>query len=255
MAFRMTHHSLEVNKFVCGKRKRQEIIIWEGEKTVFSMMGIPLRAPFTLGLLHLVGLLPLQMADSLFGFVGDNYTILIADSAQARSIMVLKQDEDKIFTVDKHKIMGGAGPQGDKTQFIEYIEKNLALYGLRTGIPLTTKEAASFTRLELANALRSDPYQVNILLGGWDKEEGPSLYWIDYLASSHKTPFSAHGYAGYFLLSIFDKYYKPGMNLNEGLELIKTCIEQLKRRFVLNAPSFIAKVVDKDGVRVVPLNF
>lgn len=39
-------------------------------------------------------------------------------------------------------------------QFTEYIQKNVALYQFRNGIPLTTAAAANFTRGELAAALR-----------------------------------------------------------------------------------------------------
>ena len=41
-----------------------------------------------------------------------------------------------------------------RVQFTEYIQKNVALYQFRNGIPLTTAAAANFTRAELATALR-----------------------------------------------------------------------------------------------------
>lgn len=43
---------------------------------------------------------------------------------------------------------------GNRVQFTEYIQKNVALYQFRNGIPLTTAAAANFTRNELATALR-----------------------------------------------------------------------------------------------------
>ena len=46
-------------------------------------------------------------------------------------------------------------------------------------------------------------------MGGMD-EEGPSLYFLDYLASLIKVPFAVHGYGGFFTLSIMDRYYKKG---------------------------------------------
>lgn len=54
------------------------------------------------------------------------------------------------------------------------------------------------------------PYFVNVLMGGYDKENGPELYFMDYLASSVKVPFAAHGYGGYLSLSIMDRYHKKG---------------------------------------------
>ena len=55
------------------------------------------------------------------------------------------------------------------------------------------------------------PYQVNLLLAGYDKEDGPSLYFMDYLASMNKCPFAAHGYGAFFSYSILDRNYRDGM--------------------------------------------
>lgn len=51
--------------------------------------------------------------------------------------------------------MGIVGEQGDSTQFAEYIAKNIQLYKMRNGYELSPKCAASFTRRNLADALRS----------------------------------------------------------------------------------------------------
>lgn len=47
-------------------------------------------------------------------------------------------------------------------------------------------------------------------MAGYDKENGPELYFMDYLASSVKVPFAAHGFGGYLSLSVLDRYYKRG---------------------------------------------
>lgn len=54
------------------------------------------------------------------------------------------------------------------------------------------------------------PYFVNLLLAGYDDETGPQLYFVDYLASMVKVPYAAHGYGGFFSLSIMDRYHNAG---------------------------------------------
>jgi len=193
------------------------------------------------------------MSDSVFGFIGADYVLLACDTLQARSIVMMKTDEDKTVEIDSHKVIAASGPQGDRAQFGEYVKRNIILYQLRQNVPLSTHAAANFTRGELAEALRKGPYQVNMLFGGFDKQQGPSLYWIDYLASLQKVEFGCHGYAGHFLLGIFDKQYKTGMTLEEGFNLAETCITQLKTRFLLNQSKWIIKVIDKNGHRVLHL--
>ena len=67
----------------------------------------------------------------------------------------------------------------------------------------------------LAKALRSNPYQVNLLLGGVEDDGTPSLYFMDYLASMCKEKYAAHGYGSFFILSTMDKYYKVVLTFDD----------------------------------------
>ena len=119
------------------------------------------------------------------------------------------------------------------------------------GTKLSTHAQANFARGELAAAIRKGPYQVNILLGGFDDKAGPSLYHLDYFGTLHKVKHGAQGYAQYFCSSIFDKDYKEGLTYDEALTIINKCINEMHTRFMLSQPNFILKKVDKDGVSVI----
>lgn len=45
----------------------------------------------------------------------------------------------------------------------------------------------------MADALQK-PYQTNLLLAGYDEGHGPSLYWMDYLATMHQMNIAGTGY-------------------------------------------------------------
>ena len=104
-------------------------------------------------------------------------------------------------------------------------------------------------RTELATALRRAPYQVNILMGGYDlQEKRAKLYWMDYLGTLQQVNKGAQGYAGYFVNSVLDNEFKHDMSLNEGIEAAKKCIVELRHRFMINQHDFLAKIVTKDGI-------
>eukprot|EP00475_Leptophrys_vorax_P034722 TRINITY_DN56439_c0_g1_i1.p1 TRINITY_DN56439_c0_g1~~TRINITY_DN56439_c0_g1_i1.p1 ORF type:complete len:224 (+),score=30.53 TRINITY_DN56439_c0_g1_i1:157-828(+) len=188
--------------------------------------------------------------DCLFGLVGDGFALVVADTSAAHSIVIKKTDEDKIMLLDDFKLMGTSGAGGDRVQFSEFIQKNLHLYAFRNSISLTTAAAANYTRLELATALRSrGAYQANLLLAGFDEGAGPSLYYLDYLATLHKVKHTAIGYCAYFILSIFDKMYKDNLTLDEALVIVDQCIHEVRTRLVVSPPNFLIKIVDKDGAR------
>jgi len=56
--------------------------------------------------------------------------------------------------------------------------------------------------------MRKAPYQTNILLGGYDKGAGASLYFMDAYSALAKVNFGVHGHASSFLLSVFDREWK-----------------------------------------------
>jgi 20S proteasome subunit beta 4 len=122
---------------------------------------------------------------------------------------------------------------------------------MRNSTELSPSAVSSFVRTDLAKSLRSrNPYTVNLLLGGFDsRTEKPELYWIDYLASSAKVPYAAHGYAQYYCLSTLDKHHHPDISLEQGMKILRMCTDELKRRLPIDFKGVVVKIIDKDGIR------
>ncbi|CAD7937310.1 unnamed protein product [Amoebophrya sp. A120] len=189
--------------------------------------------------------------ETVFGLKGKGFAIVCADSQmQAHQIIAIKTDEDKIMEVE-NKLFGCNGPSADRTSFMDYISKNITLYRLRNQVGLSTKAAATFTRNELATALRKGPYQCDLVVAGYDEEnQDAELYFMDSYASCAKVNKAAHSYAGNFVHGILDKEWKEGLTEKEGLTIIKKCITEIRTRFALGRlDAFIIKIVDKNGVR------
>lgn len=191
--------------------------------------------------------------ECLIGLQGKDFVMVASDTTSARSIVSMKQDYDKMFKLSNNLLMLVTGEAGDTVQFAEFIAKNVQLYKMRYGYDLSPHAAANFTRKNLADYLRSStPYAVNLLIAGYDKTEGPALYYMDYLASLNKIPFAAHGYGSFFTLSIMDRHYTENITREEAAELLKKCINEIKKRFIVNMPTFKVRVVDKDGTHDLP---
>ena len=126
----------------------------------------------------------------------------------------------------------------------------MRLSELRNGAPLSTKAAAHYARGQLAAALRKRPYQTNLLIAGHDAT-GPSLYWVDYLATMHPMNVAGTGYGSYFALAMLDRLWRPDLTLADAVGLMDKAIEEVRKRLVVAPSAFVVKVVDKDGARVV----
>ncbi|KAJ8983371.1 hypothetical protein NQ317_010462 [Molorchus minor] len=113
---------------------------------------------------------------------------------------------------------------------------------------LSPQEAATFTRRNLADTLRTrSAYHVNLLLAGYD-EDRPQLYYLDYLASIARI--RSHALWLWWLL-FFKLLKKPGQG-EQGYELLKKCVKEVHKRLAINLPNFKVQVIDKDGIKDMP---
>ncbi|KAI9865979.1 MAG: Proteasome subunit beta type-4 [Trichoglossum hirsutum] len=192
-----------------------------------------------------------MLVEVLLGITGKDFTLIAASKAAMRGATILKASDDKTRQLNKHTLMAFSGEAGDTVQFAEYIQANAQLYSMRNEVDLSPSAMANFVRRELASSLRSrKPYMVNLLLGGVDPiTDKPSLHWLDYLAALAPVPYAAHGYAQYYCLSILDKHHQPDIDLDRGIELLRLCTDELKRRLPIDFKGVIVKVVTKDGIR------
>ena len=186
--------------------------------------------------------------ECLIGIKCDGFTLLAHDNSAGRSVLVMKQTQNKLYSLDSHLGMVVAGEPGDTAYFGEYIQKNIALYRLRNGYSLSAHAAASYTRHQLAQFLRRSPYMVNLLLGGWDpRAAASSLYFMDYLGTMAEVPFAAHGYGSYFVYGLLDRHHRPDMTEAEGVELLERCVREVQQRFMVNLPAFSYYVINENG--------
>ena len=186
--------------------------------------------------------------ECLIGIKFDKFVILAHDNSAGRSVVMMKQDQDKLIRLDDRLGMVVCGEAGDTVYFGEYIQKNVILYRMRNGYPLSPHAAANFTRKELADGIRSNPKAVNLLLGGYDEREDKShLYYMDYLGTMADVPYGAHGYGSFFILGILDRFHRPDMTREEGMQLMEKCVREIQQRFLINLSSFSYYIISSDG--------
>ena len=186
--------------------------------------------------------------DCVFGVQGKDYILLAGDKAAVGNSIIKFQDTDrKVFKLADNQLMACVGESYDKKNFPKLVKANLELYFFKNGHRLTTDETAAYIRKELAEGIRSSPHQCNCLVAGYDND-GPKLYWLDYLGSYAKILKAAHGYGAYFLYGLMDNFYKKNMSLSEGETIIKNCIKELKTRFSINMVDFDVFKITKNGI-------
>nr|AAX47291.1 proteasome beta 2 subunit [Clonorchis sinensis] len=191
--------------------------------------------------------------ECLVGIQANDFCLVAADTRSSRSIITMKHDQNKMFPLSTRILAAACGEAGDTTQFAEFIQQNMQLYEIRNGYELSPYGAANFTRSNLANALRSrKPYQVNMIIAGFDTQKGPELFYMDYLATLAKVPFVVHGYGSYLTLSVLDRDYRPDMTVDQAVDLLRSCAKEIQKRFIVNLDRYCVRLVTKDGISALP---
>lgn len=101
----------------------------------------------------------------------------------------------------------------------------------------------------MAYQLRRGAFQVNSLLLGFD-EQGPQLYWMDYMGTFAQVPYGAHGYASYFVSSVIANSYHKELLLAEAIAIAKQCVFELRKRLAIPQDHFQIKLLSKEGISI-----
>nr|CAD7207206.1 unnamed protein product [Timema douglasi] len=191
--------------------------------------------------------------ECLLGIRFKDYVILAADMTQMNSIVLMKNTVNKLLRLSSHSVMAMTGHSGDTAQLAKYVQSNLKLYKMKNGYDLSVASSAHLTSRITAGALRSPtPMNVDMVLAGFDPETGPQLYRIDCLGTLSSLPAVTIGHGGYFTIGIMDLFCDMKNTVDDGYEIIKTCIGEIMKRFIINLRAFRVSVVDKDGVKDLP---
>lgn len=98
---------------------------------------------------------PLLVVLKMIGISGKDFVLSASDAVFTRSILMMKQGEDKSRQLNKNTLLLYSGESGDTAQFAEYIQKNISLYTIRNSQDLSIPAVAHFTRREMADSLRT----------------------------------------------------------------------------------------------------
>lgn len=168
----------------------------------------------------------------------------------SRSLINQKNDIDKIIEIGNKKMLIISGNSGDISNFIDFVQKTVQLYALKTGYSLSTHSIANFLKKELSQSFRKGSLNINMIIAGYDDLIGISLYYLDYTGNLQRLNHCVQGYASLFISSTLDRNYNKELDLKNSVILLLKCILVLKKRFIINHSNFIVKIIDRKGSRI-----
>jgi 20S proteasome subunit beta 4 len=187
--------------------------------------------------------------ETAFGITCKNFVLLVSDTNCPRSLVNQKTDIDKIIEIGNKKMVIFSGNSGDISYFVDFVQKTIQLYTLKTGYTLSTHSIANFLKKELSESFRKSGLNINLIIAGYDDLIGTSLYYLDYTGNLQRMNNCIQGYAALFISSTLERNYSNKMDLKDAIILIVKCLTVLKKRFIMYHSGFVFKIIDKNGSR------
>ncbi|KAI9355712.1 nucleophile aminohydrolase [Zopfochytrium polystomum] len=176
--------------------------------------------------------------------------IVGADSRTTTGSYIANRVTDKLTPVHDRIFCCRSGSAADTQAVADIVQYYLQLFGYRPLYPLFPPPSpkANPPRVHTAASMfqelcysNKDQLSAGIIVGGWDKHDGPSVWSIPLGGSLHRQPFAIGGSGSTYIYGYCDAQYKEGMGREEAIEFTKNGTD--RRAAVIRLA-----VITKDGV-------
>lgn len=175
--------------------------------------------------------------------------VLAADTRASAGYFIVDRNVMKIQKIDEHLGMTIAGGVADAQNLVDLLRYNANLYRLSNkGRLIPVKSAARLCSNVLFNQ-RYYPYYVQLIMAGFDKNDGGSIYNIDLFGSITSEKFISTGSGSPVAYGYLESEYKKDLSVNDAYKIAIQAIAAAIRRNSGTGDNINAVIIDKDGYR------
>jgi len=180
------------------------------------------------------------------GIVCRDGVVLAADRRASLGNMVLSENVTKVFWIDDHLALAGAGSVGDILGLVRLLRAEAKLYRAKVGKEMSVKALATLTS-NILHGSRFMPYFGWFLIAGHTGR--PGLYSVDMAGGVTEDKFTAAGSGMEFAFSILESEYREDILLKEGVRLALKAIKAATRRDVFTGGGVTLVTVTEEGYK------
>ncbi|KAJ3226299.1 Proteasome subunit beta type-1 [Clydaea vesicula] len=172
--------------------------------------------------------------------------VVAADSRTTMGSYIANRVTDKLTQIHDTIFCCRSGSAADTQAVADIIHYHLQLYKVQHGAPPTVHTAASlFQQIVYEN---KDGLSAGIIVAGWDKYEGGTVYSIPLGGSLHKQPFTIGGSGSTFIYGFCDATYKDNMTKEECVDFAKKAVALAMSRDNSSGGCIRLAVITETGV-------
>ncbi|KAJ2785763.1 Proteasome subunit beta type-1 [Coemansia javaensis] len=176
----------------------------------------------------------------------DGGVVVGADSRTSTGTYVANRVTDKLTKVHDRIYCCRSGSAADTQAIADVVNYHLDLYTAQHGGPPTVSVAASLFQ-EICYQNKGN-LSAGIIVAGWDKHNGGSVFEIPLGGSLHQQQFAIGGSGSTYIYGYCDKTFRPGMSKEECIQFVKNAVSLAMARDGSSGGVIRLAVITPDGV-------
>ncbi|MHA1637255.1 MAG: archaeal proteasome endopeptidase complex subunit beta [Candidatus Thorarchaeota archaeon] len=186
----------------------------------------------------------LKTGTTTVGLIAKDCVVLASDQRATMGMLIANKTAQKIFKITNRIGATIAGSVADAQAIMELLKAESKLFELQRGRPIRVK---AMTRL-LSNIMfqARGSYMLQCLVGGYD-DEGPQVFYTDYIGSVLPDKFTATGSGSPVALGVLEAEYKDDLPKKKAIEVAVHAVAAAIERDAASGNSILVSIIDKDG--------
>jgi len=173
--------------------------------------------------------------------------VLAADKRASQGYYVAHRRVKKIVVIDDRLAMTTAGLVADAQILASHLSMVVKRYKLEYGVPMRVKAIASYLALIL-NSSKYFPYEVQLLLGGYDTE--PHLYAFTWFGDYFEEKYTVTGSGSQVAVGVLENGYREDLGVDEAVNIAVEAVRSAIRRDVFTGEAVDVAVITEGGIRM-----
>jgi proteasome beta subunit len=191
----------------------------------------------------------LSTGTTTIGMIAKDCVVLASDQRATMGFLIASKTAKKIYKVTDRIGATIAGSVADAQSIMELLAAEAKLFEIQRGRQIRVK---ALTRL-LSNIMFQGrgAYMLGSLVGGFD-DEGPQVYYTDFVGSVIPDKYVANGSGSPVALGVLESEYKEDLPKKKAIDLAVRAIAAAIERDAATGNSILVSIIDKDGYQEVP---
>jgi len=186
----------------------------------------------------------LKTGTTTVGLIAKDCVVLASDQRATMGYLIANKTAKKIYKITDSIGATIAGSVADAQAIMDLLRAEAKLFEIQRGRPIRVK---ALTRL-LSNIMFQGRglYMLGSLVGGFD-DEGPQVFYTDYVGSVIPDKYVANGSGSPVALGVLENGYKDDLPKKKAIELAVHSIAAAIERDAATGNNILVSVIDKSG--------